>query len=173
MLSMRSTRSAQPPAARRGLAPAEREVLEFFVHLGKYLSLPRSVGEIYGLLFARAQRLTLDDLARELDISKGSASQGLRVLRGVGAVRISHQPGDRKDYYEAEAELPDLIRGFLSDQLAVKLAHGDRRLDQLKAVVDNPLNGAPDGLSGRVQRLQSWHNKARRLVPLVSTFLKI
>ena len=39
------------------LSPAEREVLDFFVHMGKYLSLPRSVGEIYGLLFARVERL--------------------------------------------------------------------------------------------------------------------
>jgi hypothetical protein len=39
--------------------------------------------------------------------------------------------------------------------------------------VDDPRNGAPKGLSVRVERLQSWQNKARRLVPLVSTFLKI
>lgn len=159
------------PAAR--LSSAEREVLEFFVNIGKYLSLPRSVGEIYGLLFARGGKLTLDDLVELLGISKGSASQGLRMLRGVGAVRLSHVPGERKDYFEAEAELPALARGFLRDQLAIKMDHADRRLAQLRAVVDDPANAAPNGLSSRVERLQSWHNKARRLVPLVSTFLKM
>lgn len=153
--------------------PAEREVLEFFTHIGRYLSLPRSVGEIYGLLFAKGERLTLDDLVQQLGISKGSASQGLRMLRGVGAVRVSHIPGDRKDYFEAETELPTLIRGFLRDRLAIKMEHADERLGRLQAVVDDPANEAPDGLSGRVERLQSWHNKARRLVPLVSTFLKM
>lgn len=163
--------AAQRTPAR--LSPAECEVLEFFVHLGKYLSLPRTVGEIYGLLFARGDKLTLDELVEQLGISKGSASQGLRMLRGVGAVRTSHLPGDRKDYFEAEAELPALIRGFLRDQLAIKMDHADRRLERLRAAVDDPLQGAPDGLSKRVERLQSWHNKARRLVPLVSTFLKM
>ena len=166
-----------PAAGRRpkstSLTPAEREVLELFAHLGRYLSLPRSVGQIYGLLFARGHQLTLDDLVQELGISKGSASQGLRVLRRVGAVQVSHIPGDRKDYYEAEAELPALARGFLRDQLTVKLEHADRRLQRLRQTVDDPHNGAPDGLSGRVERLQSWHNKARRLMPLVSTFLKM
>ena len=166
--ALRQTRASLPR-----LAPAEREVIEFFVHVGKYLSLPRSVGEIYGLLFARGGKLTLDDLVSELGISKGSASQGLRMLRGARAVRISHVPGDRKDYFEAEAELPALIRGFLRDQLAVKMEHADERLGFLRAMVDDPSNGAPDGLSGRVERLQSWQNKARRLVPLVSTFLKM
>jgi DNA-binding transcriptional regulator GbsR (MarR family) len=154
-------------------APAEREVVEFFVHLGKYLSLPRSVGEIYGLLFATGEKLTLDDLVARLAMSKGSASQGLRMLRGAGAVRVTHLPGDRKDYYEAEADMPALIRGFLRDQLVLKLEHADRRLDRLRAVVDDPENGAPAGLSGRVERLQSWQNKARRLLPLASTFLKL
>jgi HTH-type transcriptional regulator, glycine betaine synthesis regulator len=161
------------PDPRTSLAPAEREVIEFFVNLGRYVSLPRSVGEIYGILFARGEKLTLDDLVTRLGMSKGSASQGLRMLRGVGAVRISHLPGDRKDYYEAEAELPHLLRGFLRDQLASKLDHADRRLDRLRAVIDDPSSGAPAGLSGRVELLRSWQNKIRRIVPLVSTFLKI
>lgn len=165
--------ATQPVAGLARLGSAEREVLEFFVHIGKYLSLPRSVGEIYGLLFARGDKLTLDDLVALLGISKGSASQGLRMLRGVGAVRLSHIPGDRKDYFEAETEFPALIRGFLRDQLAIKMEHADRRLDRLRTAIDDPDSEAPDGLSARVERLQSWHNKARRLVPLVSTFLKM
>jgi DNA-binding transcriptional regulator GbsR (MarR family) len=169
----KTARSGRDQSVTSPLTLAEREVLEFFVNIAKYLSLPRSVGEIYGLLFARGGKLTLDDLVGELGISKGSASQGLRMLRGVGGVRVSHIPGDRKDYFEAEAELPALIRGFLRDQLAVKMEHADERLGRLQAVVDDPANAAPDGLSGRVERLQSWHNKARRLVPLVSTFLKM
>lgn len=155
------------------LGPAEREVLEFFVHLGKYLSLPRSVGEIYGFLFATGGKHTLDDLVSRLGISKGSASQGLRVLRGARAVRVSHHPGDRKDYYEAEVELPSLLRGFLGDHLTVKLDHADQRLGHLREVVEDPRSGAPDGLADRVDRLHSWHKKARRLMPLVSTFLKL
>jgi DNA-binding transcriptional regulator GbsR (MarR family) len=115
----------------------------------------------------------LDDLVSRLGISKGSASQGLRMLRGAGAVRVTHLAGDRKDYYEAEADMPALVRGFLRDQLVLKLEHADRRLDRLRAVVDDPENGAPAGLSGRVERLQSWQNKARRLLPLASTFLKL
>jgi DNA-binding transcriptional regulator GbsR (MarR family) len=165
--------TAPRPVVAGASAPAEREVVEFFVHLGKYLSLPRSVGEIYGLLFATGEKLTLDDLVARLAISKGSASQGLRLLRGAGAVRVTHLPGDRKDYFEAEADLPALIRGFLRDQLVLKLEHADRRLDRLRAVVDDPENGAPAGLSGRVERLQSWQNKARRLLPLASTFFKL
>lgn len=154
------------------LTLAEREVIEFFVHLGRYLSLPRSVGEIYGLLFATGDSLTLDGLVHRLGISKGSASQGLRLLRGVGAVKVGYLPGDRKDYYEAEVEFPALVRGFLRDQLSMRLNHADEHLQRLRDTVSNPANGVPDGLAGRVERIASWQRKAKRLVPLISTFLK-
>lgn len=163
----------EAPRTSGRITPAEREVVEFFVHLGRYLSLPRSVGEIYGYLFATGDSLTLDTLVRRLGISKGSASQGLRLLRGVGAVKVSYRPGDRKDYYEAEAELPTLVRGFLRDQLSVRFNHADERLRRLSDTVRHPSNGAPDGLAHRVDRLVSWQKKAKRLVPLVSTFLKM
>ncbi len=155
------------------LAPAEREVIEFFVHLGRHLSLPRSVGEIYGLLFATGEAHALDDLVQRLGISKGSASQGLRVLREAGAVRATFRQGDRKDYYEAELELTALVRRFLRDQFAARMEEADHRLVQLQAVVQDPDNAAPRGLDGRVERLQSWHRKASRLAPLVTAFLKI
>ena len=155
------------------LTPAEREVVEFFVHLGRYLSLPRSVGEIYGILFATGGTMTLDQLVKRLGISKGSASQGLRLLRGVGAVRVSYRPGDRKDHYSAEVELPNLLRMFLRDQLSVRMNHANERLGRLLDAVEDPSSGAPDGLTHRVERLVSWQKKAKRLVPLVSTFLKM
>lgn len=161
------------PQTTSRMTPAELEVIEFFVHLGRYLSLPRSVGEIYGLLFASETPITLDGLVRRLRISKGSASQGLRLLRGVGAVTVSYRAGDRKDYYSAEVELPALVRGFLRDQLAVRLEHADDRLRRLCEAVDDPANGAPPVLPERLERLVSWNKKAKRLVPLVSTFLKM
>lgn len=164
-------RTTKAAAAR--LTAAEREVLDFFVHLGKYLSLPRTVGEIYGFLFATGEKHTLDSLVGRLGISKGSASQGLRALREAGAVRVSYVPGDRKDYYQAEVEFPALVRTFLQEHFSARLDHAGAWLDRLQETVVDPKNCAPEGLADRVGDLQSWHRKARRLVPLVKTFLKV
>jgi hypothetical protein len=53
------------------------------------------------------------------------------------------------------------------------MERANERLAKLQSVVEDPASEAPQGLSARVERLQSWHNKARRLMPLVSTFLKM
>lgn len=71
------------------LSAFEHEVVEVFVGLAKVLGLPKSYGEIYGLLFASAQPLSFADIQEKLDLSKGSVSQGLRALRDLGAVRIA------------------------------------------------------------------------------------
>jgi DNA-binding transcriptional regulator GbsR (MarR family) len=59
----------------------EREVIELFIRMADVLNLPRSVGEIYGLLFIASEPLCLDDCRLRLNISKGSTSQGLKILR--------------------------------------------------------------------------------------------
>ena len=57
----------------------QAQVVEFFVDGVRVIGLPRSLGEIYGLALHIADALSLDDLVRQLGISKGSASQGLRT----------------------------------------------------------------------------------------------
>jgi len=44
------------------LEPVEVEVIHLFVQFSRALGQPRSVAEIYGLLFASAAPLTMDDL---------------------------------------------------------------------------------------------------------------
>ncbi|MFM8231936.1 MAG: GbsR/MarR family transcriptional regulator, partial [Chthoniobacterales bacterium] len=57
-----------------------------FADLAELFGNPRSYGQIYGLLFARETPLTMEEVARRLDISQGSISQGLRQLEAFGAV---------------------------------------------------------------------------------------
>ena len=58
----------------------EKRLISFFKDGAKIVGLPGSVGEIFGLLFASPKPLTMADLVERLHISKGSASQGLKML---------------------------------------------------------------------------------------------
>src|SRR5665213_1040716 len=113
------------------LNPVETEVIELFVQFSGVLGQPRSVAEIYGLLFISHLPLTLDDLAERLHISKGSASQGLKFLRELGAVREVAGANHRRTHYEAVAELRHLAGSFLRQQFASNLSDSGPRLDRL------------------------------------------
>ena len=61
----------------------EVEAIDFFVRMMSVMGLPRSVGEIYGLLYFSEIPLSMDDISRRLSISMGSTSQGLKTLRSL------------------------------------------------------------------------------------------
>ena len=75
------------------------ESIDFFVRMMSIMGLPRSVGEIYGLLYFSPDALSMEEICTKLGISIGSASQGLRTLLNLKAVKSSYVPGKRKDHF--------------------------------------------------------------------------
>ena len=58
----------------------ELESIDFFVRMMGILGMPRSVGEIYGLLYFSENPLSMDQIVQKLGMSLGSASQGLSLI---------------------------------------------------------------------------------------------
>lgn len=162
------------PQAAAPLSALEVEIIDLFVGILRLLGLPRSLGEIYGLLFSAPAPLTLDDLVERLRISKGSASQGLKTLRQIGAAKVTYVPGDRRDHYVAETELKRLAVGFLNGQMLPHLETAQARLVRLRELEksSSPGDRALQRLQrDRIEKLEQWHRRARTLAPLVGRFL--
>src|SRR6266704_2978128 len=104
-LGEKTVRNQKEQKPHAGLNPLETEIIDFFFQLSRLLGQPRSLAEIYGLLFISSRPLAMDDLIGRLQLSKGSASQGLKFLRNLGAVKMVYMPADRRVHYEAVAEL--------------------------------------------------------------------
>ena len=52
----------------------ESKVIEVFVNGAKVVGLPRSLGEIYGLLYISTEPMSMEQIVQKLNISIGSAS---------------------------------------------------------------------------------------------------
>jgi HTH-type transcriptional regulator, glycine betaine synthesis regulator len=159
------------PQAPSRLNPLETEVIDLFVQLSRLLGQPRSLAEIYGLLFISACPLAMDDLIQRLQLSKGSASQGLKFLRNIGAIRMVYMPGDRRVHYEAVAELRNLATRFLRDQIVPHLDNGEARLERVAAMLKQLPSEDRAQINGRVKMFQSWVRNTRRFLPLVVKIL--
>ena len=149
-------------------------MVAFFVDGVRVLGLPKSIGEIYGLLFISRSPLSLDDLVERLQISKGSASQGLRLLKSLGAVREAEigGNGERRTYYEPAIELKRLVGGFIREQIRPHLDSGKSKIEQLARTaseVNDPeyRKFAED----RLERLQNWMRSGARVLPLLQKIL--
>jgi DNA-binding transcriptional regulator GbsR (MarR family) len=153
------------------LNPLEAEVIALFVQMSRALGQPRSLGEIYGLLFISARPLAMDDLIERLGLSKGSASMGLRFLRNAGAIKMVYVPGDRRVHYEAVAELRNLVTRFLRDQIVPHLDSGLSRLEQIAGMVKQLPADQRARVNNRITMLQSWERKSRKFLPIVVKIL--
>ena len=67
--------------------------------------LSKLKGRIVGLLLFNQMPLSLDDIANELHVTKGSVSTIARQLEEVGLIRKVWVKGDRKDYYEIVSDV--------------------------------------------------------------------
>jgi HTH-type transcriptional regulator, glycine betaine synthesis regulator len=154
-----------------GLRPLEVEVVDLFVQLSRVLGQAPSLGEIYGLLFISPRPLAMDDLMERLRLSKGSASQGLKFLRNLGAVRPVYMPGDRRVHYEAVAELRNLAGSFLREKIEPHLGNGVERLGRLTALLKDLPSEQREHATRRINILRSWRKNAGRVLPLALKLL--
>lgn len=154
------------------LGALERQVVDFFVDGVRALGLPRSIGEIYGLLFISQEPLSMDDLVLRLGISKGSASQGLRALKGLGAVREVSVGEERRTYFAPAVELKRLVGGFIREQIRPHLDSGKVKIGRLAAAVHAESDPARrEFLTERLTRLEHWMRSGGRVLPVLQKLL--
>lgn len=84
-----------------GTPPLTQAFVLHFGEMGSRWGVNRTVGQIYALLFVSARPLHADDIVERLGMSRSNVSMGLKELQAWRLVRLSHQPGDRRDYYSA------------------------------------------------------------------------
>lgn len=172
----------------------EAQVVTFFVEAANLLGVPKSVAAIYGVIFASPEPLSFGEIEARLEISKGSVSQGLRVLRDVGAVREAQQSSEplavssesdsqlkapsspfasRSAHYEPDLELRKLVAHFLETRLENQLKEGSSKLKALTQAIPALAAADDEKLRTRLKSLSDWHKKTSGLLPIAKTFLKL
>jgi HTH-type transcriptional regulator, glycine betaine synthesis regulator len=162
------------PFSVTSLTAGEQQVIAIFVQMVQALGAQRSIGEIYGLLFATPYPLGFQDIESRLGLSKGSVSQGLRFLRTIGAIKPVIVSGDRREFFEPVVELRQLVGGFLRERLNPEIETWVARTRDL-SITDFPADalsaGERDTLEGRIDKLKTWQKRAGSVLPMIGKLL--
>lgn len=145
-------------------------MVAFFVDAADLLGVPRSVAAIYGICFASPVSLSFRDIQVRLELSQGSVSQGLRLLRSMGALRITTGTEPRLEYYTPELEMRKLAGRFIEERLEKQLASGKARLARIEQTMPKSTQFESE-LRDRVRFLSTWHRKGSALIPVMKAFL--
>jgi DNA-binding transcriptional regulator GbsR (MarR family) len=151
----------------------EREIIDLVVRFGRLIGLPKSVCEIYGLLFASIEPMSMETISQKLRMSLGSASQGLKALRNLGAVSVVYQPGQRKDLFKAEFNFRSIVTKFLNEEIHPQLAGTEACLERIEGASDTLDPEVQSIINDRIKVVRKLNRRAGQIIPAISKILSL
>ena len=137
------------------LPPAVEQFVLRWGDMGGQWGVNRSVAQIQALLFLSDRPLTAEDIADTLGMARSNVSNSIRELLSWKLIRRVPVLGDRRDRYEAEADLW---------QIMTHIARGrkEREIDPAVAALRHVLETADDDAQisatarARLKEMQSF-----------------
>jgi DNA-binding transcriptional regulator GbsR (MarR family) len=142
---------------RTRLSAAVQEFILRWGDMGGQWGVNRSVAQVQALLYLSEKPLTAEDIADALGMARSNVSTSIRELLAWKLIRRMPVLGDRRDHYEAEADLW---------QIMARIAQGrkEREIDPAVAAINHVLKVAEgDPTIGKVamarlREMQSFTN---------------
>jgi DNA-binding transcriptional regulator GbsR (MarR family) len=139
--------------------------------MGGQWGVNRSVAQVQALLYLSDRPLTAEDIADSLGMARSNVSTSIRELIAWKLIRRVPVLGDRRDHYEAEADLW---------QIMARIAQGrkEREIDPAVAAINHVLKTAEDDprvgklalsrlreMQGFVTTLDGWFTQMMAVPP--------
>jgi DNA-binding transcriptional regulator GbsR (MarR family) len=152
------------------LPELNRQFIAHFGEMGSRWGINRTVGQIYALLFIAQHAMNADDIAETLEFSRSNVSMGLKELQSWRLVKLRHQPGDRREYFEAPQDVWEIFRVLAEERRRREI---EPTLSMLRmALLEEPHSDAERHAQQRmremhdlIDRLMKWFDDVQRLEP--------
>lgn len=152
------------------LPPLSRQFVAHFGEMGSRWGINRTVGQIYALLFISQRAIHADEIAETLEFSRSNVSMGLKELQSWRLVRLRHLPGDRREYFEAPADVWEIFRVLAEERRRREI---EPTLSMLRmALLESPTSDAERHAQQRmremyelIDRLMTWFDDVQKLAP--------
>lgn len=108
--------SLEPPSLQAQMEEVSKGFINNLGRVADFFGFNRLMGQLYAVLFLSPEPLTLDDMVKKLESSKGNVSINIRALERWGLVRQIYKWADRKNYYEAEPDIWKAVSGILQER---------------------------------------------------------
>lgn len=117
------------------LSPAIERFILKWGDMGGQWGVNRSVSQIHALLYLSNRPLTAEDIAGQLGMARSNVSNSLKELLTWGLVARVPVRGDRRDHYEAEGDIWEIMT-------RIAIGRKAREIDPVIATLRNCLDEA-------------------------------
>lgn len=94
-----------------------QSVVLHFGEMGSRWGFNRTVGQMLGLIVLSETPLSAEQIAEQLNISRGNVSMATKELQSWQLIRIHRESGDRKDYYLANGSIWELGQQVMAERV--------------------------------------------------------
>ena len=158
------------------LTPLAQKFILHFGEMGSRWGINRTVGQMYALLYVLGKPLNADEIAEHLQFSRSNVSMGLKELQSWRLVKLLHQPGDRREYFEPPKDVWDIFKALLEERRRREV---EPTLCMLRdALLETPTTQADIVAQHRMREMyelielsSSWFDDVQRLSPETLTSL--
>ena len=161
------------------LTPLAQKFILHFGEMGSRWGINRTVGQIYALLYVTGKPLNADEIAEHLQFSRSNVSMGLKELQSWRLVKLLHQQGDRREYFEPPKDVWDIFKALLEERRRREV---EPTLSMLRdALLETPANENDLVAQQRMREMyelielsSSWFDDVQRLSPeTLSSLMKM
>ena len=116
--------------------------------------------QIYALLY-----VSLDEVSTKLHLSKSTVSQNIRILEQWDAVKSIFVKGSRKDYYEVNPNIMEIVLKKLKGGLNNRMNKASANLNEIEILVKNIEDNS------KKEFYQQRMNNLRKIYQTVTTLI--
>lgn len=131
--------------------------------LMQFWGFKRVMGKLWTALYLSPEAVTAAELGTRLGLSTGAVSMGLAELERWGCVLRTARPGDRHDYFEAEADIWKMVRTVLSTRELALIREFRGSIERAHSAAKGPDAGNPH-VRARLENLQSLASTGEALL---------
>lgn len=129
------------------LPPAVERFVVAWGEMGEVWGVNRSVSQIHALLYVSDRPLSAEEIAERLRLARSNVSNSLRELIAWSLIRRASVLGDRRDFYEAEADVFEMVRRIAAGRKTREIDPAIAALRQCLAAAEGDAR-----VSGEVRR---------------------
>lgn len=91
------------------LTKAAREFVLHWGEMGSRWGVNRTVAQVHALLYLAPEPITAEDIAEALTVARSNVSTSLRELQNWQLAQVTHQMGDRRDFFSTSHDVWQLF----------------------------------------------------------------
>ena len=111
------------------LNPTTQKFVLHWGEMGTQWGVNRTVAQIHALLYIIGRPMNAEEIAETLSVARSNVSNSVKELQSLKLVQVTHQLGDRRDYFTTSDDVWVLVRTIIEERQRREIAGPGLRRD--------------------------------------------